>query len=184
MAPGERKSTEPRRRWSPRRLAGAGREGGPAGVLASQVLGFALPRADRTEKVPRRRKAPDFSNSDVQRATIAIHSLGLVCGFFFPVFVIFFFFLSVFVLSAPLEMPPPPLSLSPRGRRQRSPQVRARARHPGGGNPRPGRVLRSPAPGKTPARSVPAEPIPLAARSRAKTHRPRTSRSRARLPSL
>lgn len=94
MAPGERKSTEPRRRWP--RLAGTGGEGGPGVGLASQVLGFALPRADCTEKVPRRRKAPDFSNSDVQRATLAIHSLGLVCVFFL-FFVFFFFFLLLFL---------------------------------------------------------------------------------------
>lgn len=90
MAPGERKSTEPRQRWP--RLAGTGGEGGPGGGLARQVLGFALPRADCTEKVPRRRKAPDFSNSDVQRATLAIHSLGLVCVFFLFFSIFFFFF--------------------------------------------------------------------------------------------
>lgn len=87
--PGREKSTEPRQRWP--RLAGTGGEGGPGGGLASRVLGFALPKADCTEKVPRRRKAPDFSNSDVQRATLAIHSLGLVCVFF--LFFLFFFLL-------------------------------------------------------------------------------------------
>lgn len=127
MASGERKSTEPRRHSPPRRLAGAGGEGGPAGVLASQVLGVALPRADRTEKVPRRRKAPDFSNSDVQRATLAIHSLGLVCVFFL---FLYFFFFSVFVLSAPLEMPPPPpwLSLGPPAKEPPSPSPSAAPR--------------------------------------------------------
>lgn len=51
-------------------------------------------------KVPRRRKAPDFSNSDVQRATLAIHSLGLVCVFvcFFLFFCNYFFFLFVLFL--------------------------------------------------------------------------------------
>lgn len=106
--PGREKSTEPR--WRRPRLAGTGGEGRPSGVLASQVLGFALPRAGCTQKVPRRRKAPDFSNSDVQRATLAIHSLGLVCVFF-PVFcnLFFLFFSSVFVPSAPTETPPLPL---------------------------------------------------------------------------
>lgn len=89
MAPRERKSTEPQQHWP--QLAGSGREGRPDRVSASQVLGFALPRADCMEKVPQRWKAPDFSNSDVQRATLAIHSLGLVCVFF-----LFFFFFFCF----------------------------------------------------------------------------------------
>lgn len=74
--PGREKAPSP---GGARRHAGSP---APMGVLASQVLRFALPRADRTEQVPRRRKAPDVSNSDVQRATLAIHSLGLVCVFF------------------------------------------------------------------------------------------------------
>lgn len=170
MAPGERKSTEPRRRWP--RLAGTGREGGPAGFWPARSWDSLFPEPIARRKVPRRRKAPDFSNSDVQRATLAIHSLGLVCVFF-PVFCIFCFCFSVFVPSAPMEMPPLPLTLGPWAK---EPQVRARVRPPGSGIPQPGRVLRSPAPGKTPACSVAAEPIPPEARSRAKTRRPGTAR--------
>lgn len=170
MAPGERKSTEPRRHWP--QLAGTGREGRPGRVLASQVLGFTLPRTDCTEKVPQRRKAPDFSNSDVQRATLAIHSLGLICGFF-PVFCLFVFsFSSVFVPSAPMKMPPLPLALELWAK---EPHIQAQVQPPGSGVPQPGHVLRSPAPGETPAYSVAAEPIPPEARSRAETHRPGTA---------
>lgn len=101
------------------------------------------------EKVPRRWKAPDFSNSDVQRATLAIHSLGLV-GVFFLFFVIFFFFFFLLFLSRRL-LRRRRRCRSPRRPWAKEPQVRARARPPGSGVPQPGRVLRSPAPGATPA---------------------------------
>lgn len=181
MAPGERKSTEPRRR-APAPAGKADRRG----ALASQVLGFTLPRADRTEKVPRRRKAPDFSNSDVQRATLAIHSLGLVCGlFFFFLFLYLFFFLSVFVLSAPLEMPPlPPLpSLSP-GPPAKEPPPKSEPERGTRQRWSPARTCPEVSGARKDAGSVPAEPIPPAGRSRAKTRRPGTSRLPAGLPSL
>lgn len=181
MAPGERISTEPRRRSPPRRLAGAGGEGRPAGVLASQVLGFALPRADRTEKVPRRRKAPDFSNSDVQRATPAIHSLGLVWVFFFSWFCIFiFFFFLCLSCRLLLEMPPPPLSLSPglpakeppspspsAAPQQRQPPARTCPEVSGAGKNtgslRPGGA--DPTNGKEPSEDAPSQDVPLASGS-------------------
>lgn len=96
MAPGERKSTEPRRRWP--RLAGTGREGGPAGFWPARSWDSLFPEPIARRKVPRRRKAPDFSNSDVQRATLAIHSLGLVCVFFSC----FLYFLFLFFCFCPV----------------------------------------------------------------------------------
>lgn len=152
----------------------------PAGFWPAKSWDSLFPEPIARRKVPRRRKAPDFSNSDVQRATLAIHSLGLVCVFFL-FFVFFCFCFSVFVPSAPMEMLPLPLALGPWAK---EPQVRARVRPPGSGIPQPGRVLRSPAPGKTPVCSVAAEPIPPEARSRAKTRRPGTARLLRRLPLL
>lgn len=59
------------------------------GTFGESSLGFTLPRADHMEKVPQRLKAPDFSNSDVQRATLAIHS-SVLCFFFSGWFVCLF----------------------------------------------------------------------------------------------
>lgn len=78
MAPGERKTRSAPPRRLTHRTESVGRR--------VPECGFAPPRAARTAKVPQRLKAPDFSNSDVQRATLAIHSFVLflwVCVFSF-----------------------------------------------------------------------------------------------------
>lgn len=101
MAPGEGKSTEP---------GGAGRgspapagKADPAGFWPAKSWDSLFPEPIARRKVPRRRKAPDFSNSDVQRATLAIHSLGLVCVFFLFYVIFCCCCFSVFALSAPTE---------------------------------------------------------------------------------
>lgn len=129
MAPGERIVP---RSSSACHQAGSLREAtcmhNETGTFGESSLGFTLPRADHTEKVPQRVKAPDFSNSDVQRATLAIHSS---VGFFFCFFVCLFVFYSNWLLGGaataelllfslgPLAKEPPDLSISIAPREQR-----------------------------------------------------------------
>lgn len=169
MAPGEGKSTEP---------GGAGRgspapagKADPAGFWPAKSWDSLFPEPIARRKVPRRRKAPDFSNSDVQRATLAIHSLGLVCVFFLFYVIFCCWFFSVFALSAPTETA---AAARPGAVGKGAPSLSPSAA-PGSGAPQPGRVLRSPAPGTTPACSVAAEPMLPEPSRQAEMRRPGTA---------
>lgn len=138
---------------APAVLTGTGREGGPAGFWPAKSWDSLFP-----EPIARRKSPGDGKHQTLAtvmyKSNTSYSQFGLGVGLF-PGFG------SFFVLSAPFRAAATVPGTISKG----APQVQA----PGSGSPQPGRVLRSPALGKTPARSIAVEPIPPVARSRAKT---------------